>query len=63
MIDKQKLIKWVEDNIDIYSAPYDDTDTPEDIRMYKARINILRHLEIHIAAGSFDVEEVAHERS
>lgn len=63
MIDKQKLLQWVEDERYVYSEPYDDTDTPDDIRVYKAKINTLRHLEIHIAAGSFDVEEVAHERS
>lgn len=61
MIDKQKLLQWVSDEIYVYSEPYDDTDTPEDIRMYKARINTLRQLEIHIAAGSLDTEEVAHE--
>ena len=63
MIDKKKLLQWIDDEIFIYSTgPYDD-DTPEEIAMYKARTHTLRKLEMQISAGILDVEEVAHERS
>ena len=62
MIDKQKLIKWVEGEIYVYSGPYDDA-TPEQVVKWKAKVQILRKLEMEISCSTLDVEEVAHERS
>ena len=56
MIDKQKLIKWVEDEIYVLSGPYDD-NTPEEIARWKAKVQMLRLLERDIASGEFDAAD------
>lgn len=61
MLDKQKLLQWIEDMKFVYSV--EDGDSQEYIRMYKGMLKILNTLDMDIRAGNLDVEEVAHERS
>ena len=63
MIDKQKLLQWVEAMNYVYSAPPEEGDTPEEIAMWKGKVQMLNRLDMDIRAGNLDAEEVAHERS
>ena len=67
MIDKQKLLQWIEDKKYVFAVEdYDHRsadDSPEEIAEWKGCMKILNALDMNITAGTFDVEEVAHERS
>lgn len=63
MIDKQKLLQWVEDELDIASGSHSTEDSPEWIAMCKAEAALMYKLKRLIEFGNFDVEEVAHERT
>lgn len=63
MIDKQKLLQWIEDQRYIYGSPQKEEDTPDEIASWSGRVKMVNKLEMDIRAGNLDVEEVAHERS
>jgi hypothetical protein len=52
MLDKQKLLQWVETKLYVYDGPYDDE---ADEASCKGRVDLLRILEMDIAAGRLDV--------
>ncbi|MDQ0873768.1 hypothetical protein QFZ77_002427 [Paenibacillus sp. V4I3] len=62
MIDKQKLIKWIEDKKYVYTMDEELLES-EEIALCKGAMKILNRLSWEISIGEFDVEEVTHERS
>lgn len=63
MIDKQKLLTWIEDKKYVYGGPYDDGESSDELQRYQGVLMILRVLDQEIEWGRLDAEEVAHERS
>ena len=61
MINKQKLLQWVEDKKYVYSPSASDSEL--DAAEWKGSRNVLFMLERDIENGEFVIEEVAHERS
>lgn len=58
MLDKQKLLQWIEDKQFVYSEPYEESDTVEKIVGYKNVVMILRVLKRDIDRNEFETPEL-----
>ena len=56
MIDKAKLLDWINDKKYIHEGPYEEFETDEDIAGFKGSLKILNWLEHAIENSLFDVE-------
>lgn len=53
MIDKAKLLQWIEDKKDVYGPPYQE-DEFEKVQYWKGMLNMLVKLKQEIDLGEFD---------
>ncbi|NOU63163.1 hypothetical protein GC096_03765 [Paenibacillus sp. LMG 31461] len=55
MLDKQKLLQWIDDQCDVYSANPEVGDCREDIARFKGSLEMVSKLRSRIEAGNFDL--------